>query len=73
MTPTGLGVLIGLSGAVAASHAIIAMLFGVSRLDLITYVGVIALLLCVAGIACFVPARRAALVNPVDALRAESE
>jgi ABC-type lipoprotein release transport system permease subunit len=32
--------------------------------------GIIALLLCVAGIASFVPARRAALANPVDALRA---
>ena len=60
-----------MSGAVAASRAIIAILVGVSRLDLVTYFGVIGLLLCVAGIACFVPARRAASVNPVEALRAE--
>jgi putative ABC transport system permease protein len=42
MRLTGLGVAIGLAGAAAASHWIAAMLFGVSPLDLITYVGVIA-------------------------------
>jgi len=71
MSLTVLGVLIGLSGAVAASRAIATLLFGVSRFDPLTYVAVTVLLLCVSGIACFVPARRAASVNPVDALRAE--
>jgi putative ABC transport system permease protein len=71
MTLTVFGVLAGLSGAVVASHAIAALLFGVSRFDPATYVGVAALLICVSGIACFVPARRAASVNPVEALRAE--
>lgn len=71
MTLTVFGVLAGLSGAVAASHAIAALLFGVSRFDPATYVGVAALLICVSGIACLVPARRAASVNPVEALRAE--
>jgi putative ABC transport system permease protein len=71
MTLTVFGVLAGLSGAVAASHAIAALLFGVSRFDPITYIGVAVLLICVSGIACFVPARRAASVNPVEALRAE--
>jgi len=71
MSLTVLGVLIGLSGAVAASRAIATLLFGVSRFDPMTYVAVTVLLLCVSGIACFVPARRAASVNPVDALRAE--
>jgi predicted permease len=71
MTLTGIGVLIGVSGALAASRAIAAMLFGISQFDLVTYVGVITLLACVSGIACFVPARRAASVNPVEALRAE--
>jgi len=68
---TAFGVLVGLSGAVVASHAIAALLFGVSRFDAITYAGVTGLLICVAGVACFVPARRAASVNPVEALRAE--
>jgi ABC-type antimicrobial peptide transport system permease subunit len=71
MMLTVFGVLAGLSGAVAASHAIAALLFGVSRFDPVTYVGVAALLICVSGIACFVPARRAASVNPAEALRAE--
>jgi putative ABC transport system permease protein len=71
MTLTVFGVLAGLSGAVVASHAIAALLFGVSRFDPVTYVGVAALLIGVSAIACFVPAHRAAWVNPVEALRAE--
>ena len=65
------GVLIGLGIAMIASRAISALLFDVSRLDLLTYLGVAALLLAVSCVACFVPARRAASINPVDALRAE--
>lgn len=71
MTLTGLGVVIGLSGAVAASQAIVTLLFGVSRLDPITYLGVIALLVGVSVIACWVPARRATKVDPLVALRYE--
>jgi predicted permease len=71
MAMTVLGVLVGLSGAVAASYAIAAMMFGISRFDPVTYVGVAALLIFVSGAACFIPARRAASVNPVEALRAE--
>jgi putative ABC transport system permease protein len=69
MTLLGVGVVIGVVGAVGASHAIIAMLFGVSQIDPVTYAGVIALLIGVAAVACVVPARRAASVNPVEALR----
>ena len=47
------------------------MLFGVSRLDPVTYAGVIALLLFVALIACSVPAWRAARVDPMRTLRTE--
>jgi putative ABC transport system permease protein len=65
------GVVLGLAGAVAASRAIAALLFGISRFDPITYGSVAVLLLGVAAMACFLPARRAASVNPVDALRAE--
>jgi putative ABC transport system permease protein len=71
MILTGLGVAIGLSGAVSASQAIAAMLFGVSRLDPVTYVGVIALLAGVSAIACGVPAWRAVRVDPAITLRAE--
>ena len=68
---TGLGVAIGLAGAIAASQAIAAMLFGVSPLDPVTYVGVIALLAGVSVIACAMPAWRAARVDPASTLRAE--
>jgi putative ABC transport system permease protein len=71
MRLTGLGVVIGLFGAGAASQALMSLLFGVSRLDMITYLSVIARLAVVSGIACWVPARRAAKVDPMVALRFE--
>jgi putative ABC transport system permease protein len=71
MTLTALGVAIGLAGAAAASGAIVTLLYGVSRLDLVTYLGVVALLGAISGIACLVPAWRAAQVDPAITLRAE--
>jgi putative ABC transport system permease protein len=71
MTLTVLGAVIGLMGAIAASEAIVTLLFGVSRLDPVTYVSVIALLLGVSAAACWVPAWRAARVDPAVTLRAE--
>ncbi len=71
MTLTGLGVFIGLAGATVASQALVTLLFGVSRLDPVTYLAVIALLACVSAIACGVPAWRAARIDPALALRAE--
>ena len=71
MTLTGLGLVIGLGGALAASQGLVTLLFGVSRLDPATYAGVIALLLGVSGIASWAPARRATKVDPLVALRYE--
>ena len=71
MRLTALGIGIGLVGAAAATQAIAAMLFGISRLDLVTYLGVIALLGGVSLIACGLPAWRAAQVDPAITLRAE--
>jgi len=68
---TGLGVVIGLAGAVGASQAIRAMLFGVSHLDPVTYLGVIVLLAGVSLVACSVPAWRAIRVDPATTLRVE--
>ena len=68
---TGLGVVIGLGGAVIASQALVTLLFGIAPLDPITYAGVVLLLLVVALGACVVPARRAARVDPAITLRAE--
>ena len=71
MTLTALGVVIGLIASFAATQAIATLLFGISRLDLITYLGVIALLLGVSSTACWVPAWRAAQVDPSITLRSE--
>ncbi len=71
MALAGLGVAIGIAGAVIASQAIATLLFGVSRLDPATYLGVIAALLSVAGVACAIPAWHAARVDPAITLRAE--
>ena len=68
---TGIGVAVGLGAAAAASRAVVSLLFGVSRLDALTYVGVSALLFAVAGVACWLPAWRAARIDPAVALRTE--
>ncbi len=71
MTLTALGLLLGLGGALAANRAIASLLFGISRLDTVTYFGMIALLAAVSAVACWVPARRAMRVDPMVALRHE--
>ncbi|MGH9824580.1 MAG: ADOP family duplicated permease, partial [Blastocatellia bacterium] len=71
LTLTALGVAIGLVGAVSATSAIVALLFKVTRLDPITYGGVIGLLIGASAIACWVPAWRAARVEPSITLRAD--
>jgi len=67
----GLGVVIGLAGAVAASRAVVSLLFGISQLDPITYGGVIVLLLWASALACSAPAYRAASIDPSVTLRAQ--
>jgi putative ABC transport system permease protein len=71
MALTGFGIAIGLAGAVAASGAVVTLLFGVSRLDVVTYAGVVGVLLAASGVACWLPAWRAARIDPAITLRAE--
>ena len=68
---TMLGVVIGLSAALAASQAIVTLLFGISRVDPVTYLVVIATMVGVSLLACWLPAWRAARVDPSITLRAE--
>jgi putative ABC transport system permease protein len=66
-----IGVAVGMIGAFAASRAIASMLFDVTATDLPTFVGTAALLIAAAGLATYIPARRAARVDPMIALRSE--
>jgi macrolide transport system ATP-binding/permease protein len=68
---TAAGIAIGLVCSVAASTLIRKLLFGVEAWDAATLIGVALLLGLAAMAASFLPARRAASVNPVEALRAE--
>jgi predicted permease len=68
---TLLGVALGLFSGLAFSRLLARMLFGVSATDPFTFAGVAALLAVVALLACFIPARRAANVDPIVALRYE--
>lgn len=65
------GVVLGTVLAVALRHLVASQLYGVSALDPGVFVAAPLLLLAVAALACFVPARRAARVDPADILRIE--
>jgi putative ABC transport system permease protein len=65
------GVAIGLIAAVALMRLLESLLFGVSARDPLTFVSVAVILLLVASVACFIPARRAMRIDPITALRYE--
>jgi predicted permease len=65
------GVVLGLIGVFACSRLLQSLLFGIGATDLRTMFAVTLILIAVAFIACLLPARRATLVDPVKALRAE--
>jgi predicted permease len=71
MRPVLAGLLIGLASAFWMSRWMASLLFQIEAHDLPTYLAVTALLLCVATLACWVPARRVLRVDPAIALRTE--
>jgi putative ABC transport system permease protein len=71
MLLTVIGVVVGLAGAFALTRVMSTLLFGVTAKDPLTFGVVAALLIAVAFLACFVPARRATKVDPLVALRYE--
>jgi putative ABC transport system permease protein len=71
MRPVLTGLVVGLSGAMVAARALRSLLFGISPSDPVSLGGVAFLLLLTSGLACYLPARRAARLEPIAALRHE--
>ena len=68
---TAIGLVCGLAGALAAAQALTSLLFGVDATDPSTFASVAVALAAVAFVATYVPARRAARVDPMTALRTD--
>jgi putative ABC transport system permease protein len=71
MLLVAISIAIGLLGAFTATRFLSSLLYGVGAWDPITFVSIATLIAAVAVLACWLPARRAARINPIEALRAE--
>lgn len=68
---TLVGCAVGICGALVLMRAMRSLLFGVESSDPVVFASISMLLLIVAAVACYVPARRAASIDPIGALRME--
>jgi len=71
LKPVGVGLAVGVAGSLALGRALSTLLFGVAPHDALTMAGAAAVLAAAAVAACYVPARRAAHLDPAAALRRE--
>ncbi len=67
----GLGSVVGLAAAVALARLMSSLMFGIGTLDVAAYAGALGVTLAAAALASYVPARRAAAIDPMETLRAE--
>ena len=67
----GIGATLGLMGYLAVSQLLQHLLYGRSPVDVVSFVGALLLLVGIAAIACYLPARRATRIDPMVALRDE--
>ena len=71
MLPVLAGVVLGIAGASAATRVLRSFLFGVNTGDPLTYIAVAGFLTAIGLVACYLPARRATRIDPMEALRHE--
>ena len=68
---SGVGIVIGVVVAAALGRLMSSVLFGVEPMDLVAYAAAIGVIVAAAALASYVPARRAAMIDPIETLRAE--
>ena len=69
LTLAAIGAAVGIAGALALTHLLASLLFSITPTDPLTFAAAPAILLVVAASACWIPARRAARIDPMIALR----
>jgi predicted permease len=69
MRPVVVGLAVGLGASIAIARTLRSLLFGITPADPLSMAGVVLVLLLTSGLACYLPARRAAALDPIMALR----